>query len=254
MLLPPVARRRRRHRRSDTAQCTAVGLAPVGVEVGHQRQHARIVVAEAVAMARIARARRIRGVMRFDFGQAEEQAPVQFDAQRVERRAGSRVAAAPQRRSSSHSVASPRMPARMARPGRRARSRRRASAPAACSRCRSARRAMRRRGVGEARRCGRRRACAVPIGDRIGVVHGDGQGRSMPAIIAALPDARRRGSPMFSNLPPVTKALLIANGLVFLLQLLLGDANVRRRSCCGRWATAASIRTRRRRRSCRGSC
>lgn len=29
---------------------------------------------------------------------------------------------------------------------------------------------------------------------------------------------------MFSNLPPVTKALLIANGLVFLLQLMLGDA------------------------------
>jgi membrane associated rhomboid family serine protease len=29
---------------------------------------------------------------------------------------------------------------------------------------------------------------------------------------------------MFTNLPPVTKALLIANGLVFLLQQLLGDA------------------------------
>jgi membrane associated rhomboid family serine protease len=29
---------------------------------------------------------------------------------------------------------------------------------------------------------------------------------------------------MFSNLPPVTKALLIANGLVFLLQQFLGDA------------------------------
>ncbi len=29
---------------------------------------------------------------------------------------------------------------------------------------------------------------------------------------------------MFSNLPPVTKALLIANGVVFLLQQLLGDA------------------------------
>ena len=29
---------------------------------------------------------------------------------------------------------------------------------------------------------------------------------------------------MFTNLPPVTKALLIANGLVFLLQMLLGDA------------------------------
>jgi membrane associated rhomboid family serine protease len=29
---------------------------------------------------------------------------------------------------------------------------------------------------------------------------------------------------MFSNMPPVTKALLIANGLVFLLQQLLGDA------------------------------
>lgn len=29
---------------------------------------------------------------------------------------------------------------------------------------------------------------------------------------------------MFSNLPPVTRALLIANGLVFLLQLALGDA------------------------------
>ncbi|RPE81300.1 rhomboid family intramembrane serine protease [Vulcaniibacterium tengchongense] len=28
---------------------------------------------------------------------------------------------------------------------------------------------------------------------------------------------------MFSNLPPVTKALLIANGLVFALQLILGD-------------------------------
>ncbi|MGY0556464.1 MULTISPECIES: rhomboid family intramembrane serine protease [unclassified Lysobacter] len=29
---------------------------------------------------------------------------------------------------------------------------------------------------------------------------------------------------MFSNLPPVTKALLIANGLVFVLQMVLGDA------------------------------
>jgi len=29
---------------------------------------------------------------------------------------------------------------------------------------------------------------------------------------------------MFSNMPPVTKALLIANALVFLLQQLLGDA------------------------------
>ena len=29
---------------------------------------------------------------------------------------------------------------------------------------------------------------------------------------------------MFSNMPPITKALLIANGLVFLLQQLLGDA------------------------------
>jgi membrane associated rhomboid family serine protease len=29
---------------------------------------------------------------------------------------------------------------------------------------------------------------------------------------------------MFSNLPPVTKALLIANGVVFLLQWMLGDA------------------------------
>ena len=31
---------------------------------------------------------------------------------------------------------------------------------------------------------------------------------------------------MFSNLPPVTKALLIANGLVFVLQLALGDATL----------------------------
>ena len=29
---------------------------------------------------------------------------------------------------------------------------------------------------------------------------------------------------MFSNMPPITKALLIANGLVFVLQLMLGDA------------------------------
>ncbi|MFL6591275.1 MAG: rhomboid family intramembrane serine protease [Luteimonas sp.] len=29
---------------------------------------------------------------------------------------------------------------------------------------------------------------------------------------------------MFSNIPPITRALLIANGLVFLLQLALGDA------------------------------
>ena len=28
---------------------------------------------------------------------------------------------------------------------------------------------------------------------------------------------------MFSNLPPVTRALLIANGVVFVLQWLLGD-------------------------------
>lgn len=31
---------------------------------------------------------------------------------------------------------------------------------------------------------------------------------------------------MFANLPPVTRALLIANGLVFLLQMLLGDASL----------------------------
>ena len=29
---------------------------------------------------------------------------------------------------------------------------------------------------------------------------------------------------MFSNIPPITRALLIANGLVFLLQLVLGDS------------------------------
>jgi membrane associated rhomboid family serine protease len=29
---------------------------------------------------------------------------------------------------------------------------------------------------------------------------------------------------MFSNIPPITKALLIANGVAFLLQQLLGDA------------------------------
>ena len=31
---------------------------------------------------------------------------------------------------------------------------------------------------------------------------------------------------MFANLPPVTRALLIANGLVFLLQLVVGDASL----------------------------
>lgn len=31
------------------------------------------------------------------------------------------------------------------------------------------------------------------------------------------------GTTMFSNIPPVTKALLVANGVVFLLQQLLGD-------------------------------
>ena len=31
------------------------------------------------------------------------------------------------------------------------------------------------------------------------------------------------GATMFSNIPPVTKALLIANGVVFLLQQLVGD-------------------------------
>lgn len=41
---------------------------------------------------------------------------------------------------------------------------------------------------------------------------------------AALTPARYHGRTMFSNIPPVTKALLIANGVVFLLQQLLGDA------------------------------
>ena len=31
------------------------------------------------------------------------------------------------------------------------------------------------------------------------------------------------GATMFSNIPPVTKALLVANGVVFLLQQLVGD-------------------------------
>ena len=31
------------------------------------------------------------------------------------------------------------------------------------------------------------------------------------------------GTTMFSNIPPITKALLIANGVVFLLQQLAGD-------------------------------
>ncbi|MDQ3057534.1 MAG: rhomboid family intramembrane serine protease, partial [Pseudomonadota bacterium] len=31
---------------------------------------------------------------------------------------------------------------------------------------------------------------------------------------------------MFSNLPPVTKGLIIANGLVFVMQLLFGDATL----------------------------
>ena len=31
---------------------------------------------------------------------------------------------------------------------------------------------------------------------------------------------------MFANLPPITRSLLIANGLVFLLQLLVGDASL----------------------------
>src|SRR5699024_10411315 len=46
--------------------------------------------------------------------------------------------------------------------------------------------------------------------------HGPGSDRA--ATIA-----RAEGAAMFSNLPPVTKALLIANALVFVLQLLLGD-------------------------------
>ena len=39
---------------------------------------------------------------------------------------------------------------------------------------------------------------------------------------------------MFSNLPPVTKALIIANGLVFLMQKLLGDPTFAP-FCFGRW-------------------
>src|ERR1044072_1831317 len=31
------------------------------------------------------------------------------------------------------------------------------------------------------------------------------------------------GATMFSNIPPITKALLVANGVVFLLQQLVGD-------------------------------
>ena len=36
---------------------------------------------------------------------------------------------------------------------------------------------------------------------------------------------------MFSNLPPVTKALLIANGVVFVLQMLVGDGAFAARPC-----------------------
>src|SRR5690606_24517331 len=47
-----------------------------------------------------------------------------------------------------------------------------------------------------------------------------GLGGAVPAY--ALSCAARTRIPMFTNLPPVTKALLIANGLVFLLQLVVG--------------------------------
>ena len=67
------------------AQRATILVAPIGIEVGHHRQHARIVVVETVAMARVACAGRIRGVMRFDFVQAEEQPAIEFDAQRVQR-------------------------------------------------------------------------------------------------------------------------------------------------------------------------
>src|SRR5690606_20616613 len=49
---------------------------------------------------------------------------------------------------------------------------------------------------------------------------------SMPSSGACADGTLRRGryhGRMFSNLPPVTKALLVANGVVFVLQLLVGN-------------------------------
>jgi membrane associated rhomboid family serine protease len=59
---------------------------------------------------------------------------------------------------------------------------------------------------------------------RIDIVYGNG-GHGHAGIIGTPTMRAPSRTTMFTNLPPVTKALLIANGLVFLLQQLLGDAN-----------------------------
>src|SRR5690606_40020526 len=59
---------------------------------------------------------------------------------------------------------------------------------------------------------------------------GDIRGKDRPAAprpaaqASAVIMGARAGAPMFTNLPPVTKALLIANCAVFALQLLFGSA------------------------------
>ena len=60
---------------------------------------------------------------------------------------------------------------------------------------------------------------------------------------------------MFSNMPPVTKALLIANGLVFLLQMVLRrcDLHALHAVAAGDGGVDA-LGARGRPASCRGSC
>ena len=127
------------------------------VEIGDEGDHARIVVAETIAVTRIACARRIRGVMRFDFVRAEEQPAVEFDAQCVER--GEECARRRDRRAHRRATASHRRGSSACWPSEAPRpTAAEARAPAACSRSRSSRSAC---AVGASGKSGSRHAPRV---------------------------------------------------------------------------------------------
>ena len=76
-----------RHRPRPTgqmeAQCPAVRFAPVVIEIEHEGEHARVVVAKAVTMPRIAAARRIDRIVELVLGKAQEERSIARDAQQL---------------------------------------------------------------------------------------------------------------------------------------------------------------------------
>ena len=156
--------------------------------------------------------------MRFDFVEPEEQAPVDRDAQRIERGQAGR---APRPRAGRRARASRRRARWSAR-----RARRRGPSPRGGGHRRCAGAAGRRAGRGWSRRRGKPQPARTVRMQRLGdVVAGRDLGQQdHAAMIASSPGIPSRHSPAcFPDLPPVTKALLIANGIAFLLQLMLRD-------------------------------